>query len=95
MIQRIYILIAITAMSTSLFSQAPPKNDKYKNIRIIGIQKSIKIDGNLTESVWELSSVATNFIQTDPVEGAPASERTEVRINSFSFIDLILGIRLC
>ncbi|MDP6016599.1 MAG: DUF5916 domain-containing protein [Candidatus Latescibacteria bacterium] len=39
-----------------------------------------KIDGNLDDAVWEQATVVTSFLQRDPVEGAPASERTEVRL---------------
>ena len=38
------------------------------------------IDGNLDEEVWKLAPPATDFIQKDPDEGKPASERSEVRV---------------
>jgi len=38
------------------------------------------IDGRLDEPVWQTAPVATNFVQMEPEEGAPPSERTEVRI---------------
>lgn len=38
------------------------------------------IDGDLGDDVWALADVVTDFLQRDPVEGAPASERTEVRV---------------
>ena len=39
-----------------------------------------RIDGNLDEDIWEHAPVATGFVQLVPDEGAPASERTEVRV---------------
>jgi hypothetical protein len=38
------------------------------------------IDGRVTDPVWEGVTPYTAFTQQDPIEGAPASERTEVRV---------------
>ncbi len=38
------------------------------------------MDGIVDESSWTLADVATNFLQREPREGQPATERTEVRI---------------
>jgi hypothetical protein len=38
------------------------------------------IDGNLDEPSWQGAEVATDFIQFEPMEGAPATEKTEVRV---------------
>lgn len=38
------------------------------------------IDGRVDDHVWELAEVVTDFLQREPREGAPASEKTEVRI---------------
>ena len=39
-----------------------------------------RIDGRLDDTVWRSATVVTDFIQTNPVEGAVPTERTEVRI---------------
>ncbi len=38
------------------------------------------IDGNLDDPAWADAPVATDFVQMEPHEGRPASERTEVRV---------------
>jgi hypothetical protein len=38
------------------------------------------IDGRLDEAVWQDAQPLTGFVQRDPDEGAPSTERTEVRI---------------
>jgi hypothetical protein len=38
------------------------------------------IDGRLDEDVWASAPVATDFVQREPQEGAPATQRTEVRV---------------
>ncbi|HEV2149463.1 MAG TPA: carbohydrate binding family 9 domain-containing protein, partial [Longimicrobiaceae bacterium] len=43
-------------------------------------EAAVRIDGSLDEEVWSRAALLTGFTQTEPVEGAPASERTEVRV---------------
>ena len=40
----------------------------------------IAVDGRLDDAAWENAAILTGFTQYDPVEGSPASERTEVRM---------------
>src|SRR4029079_18556807 len=39
-----------------------------------------KIDGVLDEAVWQTASPVDSFIQQEPNEGQPATDRTEVRV---------------
>jgi hypothetical protein len=38
------------------------------------------IDGKIEEEIWKEAEVFTDFIQTEPREGEPATEKTEVRV---------------
>ncbi len=40
-------------------------------------QEPVRVDGRLTESVWQ-GAAAGDFIQRNPLDGKPATERTEV-----------------
>jgi hypothetical protein len=40
----------------------------------------IVIDGEGIDSAWVNASIATDFVQLDPVEGLPASQHTEVKV---------------
>ena len=40
----------------------------------------IQLDGLLDEAVWQAAPVSSGFRQQEPDEGAPATERTEVRV---------------
>lgn len=42
--------------------------------------KAPKIDGNLSDEVWNKAPVLTNFIQNFPTFGLPVSQKTEVRV---------------
>jgi hypothetical protein len=44
------------------------------------VTESPVIDGVLDERVWQLAEPITEFVQAEPFEGEPASERTEVRL---------------
>lgn len=49
------------------------------------------LDGVLDDAVWRNAAVVTDFIQQEPDEGAPASERTEVRV-VYDGSSLFLGV---
>ena len=57
---------------------SPADNDK--RITAVYIEGEIVLDGNLDELEWSLAQPATDFIQNEPDQGEPATERTEVRI---------------
>ena len=40
----------------------------------------ITIDGALDEAVWREAPIAAGFLQSEPDEGEPASQQTEVRV---------------
>jgi hypothetical protein len=52
----------------------------------------IVLDGRLDEPVWQRAEPADAFLQQEPVEGGPPSERTEVRV-AFDRNALYLGVR--
>jgi len=54
---------------------------------------SISVDGSLSEAAWEQASVVGSLVQTDPEEGNPASQDTEIRI-LFSEEALYVGAQL-
>jgi|SRR5262245_3799371 len=47
-------------------------------IRAIALTSPIQLDGRLDEPIYENVPAISDFIQNDPKEGAPASEKTEV-----------------
>ena len=53
--------------------------------------ESIVVDGRLDEAFWSRAVPATDFIQQDPRNGSPSTERTEVRI-AYSRKALYMGV---
>src|SRR3989441_5625486 len=49
-------------------------------VTAVRIDRPPTIDGRLDDPVWALAPPVTQFLQTDPEEGKPVSEATEVRV---------------
>ena len=54
--------------------------DGRKQMQAVQATSPIVVDGALDEEVWSRAIPATGFTQSDPQEGQPATELTEVRI---------------
>jgi hypothetical protein len=55
------------------------------------IDTALTIDGNLNDAEWERAPVSLGFIQRDPQEGQPSTERTEFRV-LYSATTLYVGV---
>lgn len=56
-------------------------------------QETIRLDGALDEPAWARAEVASGFVQSEPLEGEPATEKTEVRVlfdNQYLYIGAYL-----
>lgn len=51
-----------------------------KTLEALRVSDKFAIDGVLDEPEWQKAAVATDFIQSSPNVGEPASQRTEVRV---------------
>ena len=86
------IALSLNLISIVSYAQQPPsklntpnaaptqESEGPRRIRAQRINEAIKVDGVLDEPVWSSAQPATDFRQESPDEGAPASERTEVRV---------------
>ena len=52
----------------------------HATLRAVRLPSALRIDGLLNEEMYTLTPAISGFIQNDPQEGAPASEKTEVWI---------------
>lgn len=57
-----------------------PEEEDIEPVIAYAVQSPIRLDGLLNESVWENVEPVTGFTQRELTEGAPATEKTEVRI---------------
>jgi hypothetical protein len=72
------------------WASAQSSRPEIRAVRL-GEADTILLDGTPDEAVWQTAVPATNFLQRDPANGQPASERTEVRV-VFDQDRLILGV---
>lgn len=92
MSKAIAVLAMLTAAAAPSLAQnihpAPPPET-----RAVPLEGSIQLDGRLDEPVWQTAPAATDFRQSQPKEGQPATQRTEVR---FTFDDaaIYVGARM-
>ena len=70
-------IVALTALVTLFYTAA---RADYPVATAHTADEPPRIDGVLDDAVWDEAVPVTDFIQRDPVEGAPSTERTEVRI---------------
>ncbi len=77
-----YPVLALAA----LFTAAAPDDARGQEGRAphhmpaVRVADRPEIDGDLSDVVWEGAALIDAFVQQEPNEGAPATERTEVRV---------------
>lgn len=49
-------------------------------LRAVRIHRPLRMDGHLDEEEWRRAEVAEGFVQREPQEGEPASERAWVKV---------------
>lgn len=82
------------AADTSARLEAPAApSPSAVTVTAIRLDGPIVLDGALSEPVWQQGTPVTRFLQSDPYEGATASERTEVRV-AYDEDALYVGARM-
>ena len=99
-VRRAFLPLAGIVVATTLPAQAPAPGSANKahpveptSVKAVARQGQITIDGRLDEGAWSAAQPATGFKQSEPNDGQPATQRTEVR---FIFDDdaLYIGARM-
>ncbi|HEX2091626.1 MAG TPA: DUF5916 domain-containing protein [Longimicrobiaceae bacterium] len=84
--------VAALAQQQPSQTQAPPVERKQVTaVRIEG--RSPSVDGRLDEEHWQSAPAVTDFVQKEPAEGQPSTERTEVRF-AYDGSALYVGARM-
>lgn len=79
---------AARAQSATLVHTTP-----VPSVRAVRLEAPITLDGRLEEAVWRIAPAATDFRQSQPNEGEPATQRTEVRF-AYDAEALYIGARM-
>jgi hypothetical protein len=69
----------VSASASQISSLSTATNGR-KILRAARTSAPIRLDGELSENAWRESEAAQSFVQAEPYEGSPATERTEVRV---------------
>ncbi len=77
---RLLLVCAVAASPVAAFAQTDASAPRTIQALRLGEADIIRLDGVPDEAVWERVQPATGFLQRDPNNGDPATERTEVRI---------------
>jgi hypothetical protein len=71
--------LAAVLISSTVFAQSPTV-PTFTAGKLDDNAEGPVIDGRVNEAIWQSVQPISSFTQQDPVEGAPASEKTEVRV---------------
>jgi RimJ/RimL family protein N-acetyltransferase len=77
----------------ALAQQPAPESNAQRTVAATRLPdvSMVTLDGRLDEAFWSTLTPAADFIQVDPANGRPATERTEVRI-AYDNNALYLGV---
>ncbi len=93
-----FILILVgglAATAPAAYAQAPEHDHSGGQARQVEARRAGRppvIDGVLDEPVWRDAAMFDSFTQQEPIDGAPATERTEVRL-LYDAEHLYIGVR--
>ena len=73
-------LVIVGGAATAKAQTAQTSSTSFPAATASPLTGSINIDGKLDEAAWAQATPITDFHQQQPHEGAPASQRTEVRV---------------
>jgi hypothetical protein len=81
-------LVPASVMRAQAIHPTPPPE-----VAAVRLPGPIALDGRLDETVWRTAPAATGFLQSEPDEGEPATQRTEVRF-AYDADALYVGARM-
>ena len=86
------VTVALLAMLWVQPASALQESRELYKVPAVRVYEGPVLDGVLDDAVWQQASVIDEFVQQEPEEGAPATERTEVRI-LYDAENLYVGVR--
>ena len=73
------MIAGATIIASAQGASAQESGELYQ-IGAVRVERGPVIDGVLDDPVWQGAALIDEFVQQEPDEGAPATERTEVRV---------------
>jgi len=75
-----FFILLIAASRFPLLAQVETSNFANRIANAVRVAEAPPMDGTLDNPIWQTAEVISDFRQREPIETAPATERTEVRI---------------
>ncbi|HEX9083937.1 MAG TPA: DUF5916 domain-containing protein [Gemmatimonadaceae bacterium] len=79
-IHRWLVVLALSASRLGAQGATPRADLREPGYRVRAASQTIRLDARFTEPVWQTVDSIVDFRQREPLEGAPATERTVVKI---------------
>ncbi|MBI3933698.1 MAG: carbohydrate binding family 9 domain-containing protein [Acidobacteria bacterium] len=78
---RAFVFAVLWLVATASLAPAQqPNDDGRKQARAVRVPNgSVRLDGQLEDAAWSQAPAVADFVQKEPVEGAPTTEAMEVR----------------
>ena len=70
----------VLLLGTLFLSAQGPAQRQEREVFAVRTETPIKLDAVLDEPAWARTEPATDFLQREPFEGEPATEKTEIRV---------------
>ena len=83
--------LLLFSMIASAQAVSAQESGELYQIGAVRVEQGPQIDGVLDDPVWQTAAVINEFVQQEPDEGAPATERTEVRV-FYDGSNLFIGV---
>jgi hypothetical protein len=80
MVKIIISLLFSVNLILSAAAQEVPRPEQRSQLKAVRVTSSIKIDGSLNESAWNIPDSASGFAQIEPVQGNSAKFPTVVKV---------------
>jgi hypothetical protein len=77
------VCVMVSGSNAAAQTHVHPGGDSSRErylVPAVRVDEMPHIDGVLDDAVWKKAALVEDFVQQEPREGAPASERTEVRV---------------
>jgi hypothetical protein len=79
LIPLLFLVLSVAGMRLAM-AQVDQNGRRSMTAIALAAEERITLDGVLDEAAWRRAEPASDFIQQEPINGQPATERTEVRI---------------
>lgn len=80
LVRTVFSIVLQSVVTPAWAQQAPADDARTVFAERLAPGEVVRIDGVHDEPTWQRAAPATDFVQREPVNGAPASERTHVRM---------------